>query len=146
MGNIGCQCWEIKTTSIGRKIYTLSKEALDTAVRSTTEEHTVNKRLLVKIRTENTRKGRIIAPPRIIAPSWKTTIFQIKKNPKSEEKKFFFQKNASKAVKNLYTKKWPKFFYNENDSKMVKNLYTKSDCKKVFGLKMTIKWPKKFLD
>ena len=52
-------------------------------------------------------------------------IFPIKKTKKVKKKVFFFQKNASKAVKNLYTKKWPKFFYNESDSKMVKKLCTK---------------------
>ena len=72
-------------------------------------------------------------------PSWKKKLcfsrggggayspgnFPIKKTKKVKKKIFFFQKNASKAVKNLYTKKWPKFFYNESDSKMVKNLCTK---------------------
>ena len=71
-----------------------------------------------------------------LPPSWKKNMFLTrgggrlfarqfsnKKNKKSEEKNFF-QKNASKAVKNLYTK---------------------SDCKKVFGLKMT-KMAKKFLN
>ena len=64
----------------------------------------------------DTWKGRISAPPLV-----KNDNFSNEKNKKSQEKKFFFfQKNASKAVKNLYTKKWPKFFYNESDSKMVK--------------------------
>ena len=38
---------------------------------------------------------------------WKTTIFQTKKVKK---KIFFFRKNASKAVKNFCSEKWPKFF------------------------------------
>ena len=46
--------------------------------------------------------------------------------------KTFFQKNASKPIKNLYTKDYSEqnfFTNNESDVKMVKNLYTtKIDC------------------
>ena len=69
----------------------------------------------------------------------------MKKTKKSQEKNFFFQKNASKAVKNLYTKKWPKFFYNESDSKMVKNLCTKKWLKIFLAILGSLFRPKKFL-
>ena len=52
-------------------------------------------------------------------------------NKKKQKKIFFFQKNASKAVKNLYTKKWLKIFlHSKMTIKWSKNFFNQSDCKK----------------